>query len=145
MTEPPVGQDHSTRRRRAFGKLRIWPMQAAAGLLLIAGVPFADGGLAMADAPANCSGTDCLGQRLPSTFDPERARRNYLAVARGSKSFGQLSLVERREVLALIDLLERNRFSDESGYERCVDQQLGGRTDASELELRLIDLKCAMH
>jgi hypothetical protein len=74
----------------------------------------------------------------------ERARRNYLAVARGSRSLNQLSPLEAQEVLALIRQMEANRLSGADAYERCREQQLGGRTNPSELELSLIELKCAM-
>lgn len=77
-------------------------------------------------------------------FDIERARRNYLALARGSKSPSQLSPAEAQEVRELLQLMERNRAAGRTAYDRCRDEQLGGKSDPTELELRLIDLKCSM-
>ena len=79
-----------------------------------------------------------------ANFDMERARRNYLALARGSKSPSQLSPAEAQEVRELLELMEKNRASDKSAYERCRDTQLGRSPDSTDLELRLIDLKCSM-
>ena len=89
-------------------------------------------------------GPSCADKDLSFSFDFERARRNYLALARGAKSPSQLSAVEAQEVRELLKLMEENRPSNRSGYERCRELQLGGRADPTELELRLIDLKCSM-
>lgn len=77
-------------------------------------------------------------------FDIERARRNYLALARGSKSPSQLSPAEAKEVRELLERLEQNRAGGKSAYQRCRDQQLGRNSVPTELELRLIELKCSM-
>lgn len=86
----------------------------------------------------------CGGQNSYPTFDLERARRNYLAVARGSKSLAQLSSAEAWELRELLRLMEQNRSANRNGYERCREAQLGDRSGPTELELRLIDLKCSM-
>ena len=94
---------------------------------------------------AEQSGTISDGAYGPSVnFDIERARRNYLALARGSKSPSQLSPAEARELRELLELMEQNRTLGKNAYERCRDAQLGRSPDPTELELRLIDLKCSM-
>ena len=103
---------------------------------------------ALRTAPADGaeqSGSPLRSAYAPSVnFDIERATRNYLALARGSKSPSQLSPAEVQEVRELLDLMEQNRAVDKNAYERCRDQQLGRGSDPTELELRLIDLKCSM-
>ena len=129
-------------RDAPLAKLRVPLTLAGAGMLFIPCMPATGLGTRGSDRAATCSTkAQCS---LPGIVDVERARRNYLALAQGAKAPHQLSPIEAEEVRALIRLMEQNRAGNSDAYERCRDRQLGGRTDASELELRLIDLKCSM-
>lgn len=75
----------------------------------------------------------------------ERAQRNYAALMRGEKSVRDLSPAERRE-LAALEILSRRQAAPEPGTarQRCIDEEVeraGG--DPSDLEMRVIDLKCS--
>jgi hypothetical protein len=121
-----------------------WMTLTFAGMLLIPCMP-ASGTIVNEGAATGCvDPRRCDDPAALEIFNMERARRNYLAVARGAKSLNQLPPVEAQELLSLIRQIEANRANGPAAYERCRDQQLGGRTDPTELELRLIDLKCAM-
>lgn len=121
-----------------------WIALTFAGMLFIPCMP-ATGLTAYAHEPTRCADPRrCSQPVLPGIVDMERARRNYLAVARGYRSLNQLSPLESQEVLALIRQIEANRLNGSDPYERCREQQLGGRTHPSELELSLVELKCAM-
>lgn len=116
---------------------------AGAGMLFIPGMPVTGFQGTAANELVHCNLVrQCDDNRLG--FDIERARRNYIALARGARSPSQLSAVEAQEVRELLKLMEQNRSSNKRGYERCREQQLGGRADPTELELRLIDLKCSV-
>ena len=118
---------------------------AGAGMLFIPCMPATGAPATSGENHGNCNGArQCSGKGHSFGYDFERARRNYLALARGAKSPSQLSAVEAQEVRELLKLMEEYRSSDRSGYEQCRELQLGGRTDPTELELRLIDLKCSM-
>ena len=119
---------------------RFLQVLAGAGMLFIPCMP----ATAVRTAEGT-SGRPPVSAYAPSiNFDIERARRNYLALARGLRSPSQLSPAETQEVRELLELMEQNRTEDRSAYERCRDVQLGRSPDPTELELRLIDLKCSM-
>lgn len=125
-------------------RMRIWTALAVAGMLFIPDMPATDAQAIPMRSSASCDRSPACRRSYHRIYDFERARRNYLAIARGSKSLNDLHPIEAQEVLALIELMHRNRADHRSAYERCRDRQLAGKTAPSELELSLIDLKCSM-
>lgn len=74
----------------------------------------------------------------------ERAKRNYDLLMRGQKQIGDLSPAERAEVARLDQLLRTQPHDMRPAAERCRDEEIrraGG--SPSELELRIIGLKCS--
>lgn len=74
----------------------------------------------------------------------ERAKRNYEALIRGEKQVQDLSPRERAELLKLEQLAKSRRPDTRSATERCRADEIdrvGG--SPSELELRIIGLKCS--
>ncbi|WP_447759986.1 hypothetical protein [Sphingopyxis panaciterrae] len=73
-----------------------------------------------------------------------RAKRNYEMLMRGQKQVGDLSPAERAEVARLDQLLRMQPRDTRPAAERCRDEEIkraGG--SPSELELRIIGLKCS--
>lgn len=74
----------------------------------------------------------------------ERAKRNYELLLRGEKQLRDLSPVERAEVSRLDQLLRTQPRDTRPAAQRCRDDEIeraGG--SPSELELRIIGLKCS--
>lgn len=103
---------------------RIWRMAAVAAVLAIG--PLGSDG-ARAETPA------------------ERAWRNYEQLRSGAKKPSDLSDVERRELMALLQRMREDRDADRrTPRQRCIDEEVereGGRP--SDLAMRVIDLKCS--
>lgn len=73
-----------------------------------------------------------------------RAKRNYEMLMRGQKQVGDLSPAERAEVARLDQLLRMQPRDTRPVAERCRAEEIkraGG--SPSELELRIIELKCS--
>jgi hypothetical protein len=86
-----------------------------------------------------------LAQSGSATFDPgriEQARANYEAIMKGRKHIRDLTPLERREVLAIAEAIEEGKPKG-TRSERCVAEErerIGGTP--SELDQRVIDMKC---
>lgn len=81
---------------------------------------------------------------LHAETSAERAKRNYEQIVRGQKQIGDLSPSELAEVAELDRVLKSKPADKRSATQRCRDEEIkraGG--SPSELELRVIDLKCS--
>lgn len=76
--------------------------------------------------------------------NPDRAVRNYQDIVAGRKQPGQLSPIERQEVMEVDRLVRTGHKPDKrTARERCIDDEIksSGRS-VSYLARRVIDLKC---
>jgi hypothetical protein len=93
---------------------------------------FALTGLGLASAPA-----------AAAQFDRARAEANYVAVARGTKQLNELTPVEVQEVAAIDRELRRTSRPRLTPQQRCFAANMPADRPPTQLELGLIDLKCA--
>ena len=85
-----------------------------------------------------------LATPAAAQFDRARAEANYIALARGEKALADLTPHELEEVRALErELRQAADRPRPSSWERCREEHMPEESEPTELELRLIDLKCS--
>ncbi len=90
------------------------------------------------------AGLGLFASQAAGQYDPARAEANYTAVLRGEKTLAGLSPAELQEVAELDRLVRaHDRRPRLSAKERCRLAQLRESPAPTELELRLVDLKCS--
>lgn len=85
-----------------------------------------------------------LASAAAAQVNVDRAIRNYQALMQGQKGLGDLSPTERAEVEEVDRLLRQRRPDRTHSAEQCrKDEARWSRGEPSELERRLIDLRCS--